>query len=185
MPSRITLVSLLIVALIVIGLRLLHPSDIAQLADKAFAPAGSDYFMRDATIYQMDAAGQLEYRMQLAEAVHHPNESANLTDIRVHYNTGPDSYWILQAAHGRIPPGDSRDLHLTGGVTLHQPDPQGPIANVKTDNAWLRTQTNLIETQAHVVAWGPGNRTEGDGMLLQLDDDRLKLYDNVESSYTP
>lgn len=185
MLLRTAFTVLILVALGLIGWRVFAPDGVpARHANLTAAPAASDYYMRDATIYQMNRQGQLAYRIRLKKTLHYPDDSARLRHIRVHYNTGARSYWTLEAPRGRVPPG-SHDLHLTGGVTLRHPKSEQGTIVIKTDNAWFRSGRNIIETEAHVTARAPGRLTQGDGLRIDLDNNRMVLLDNVQSRYAP
>lgn len=185
MLFRALLATLTIVALGLIGWRLLAPGSSPNRADDvAAAPAGSDYYMRDATIYQMNKQGELAYRLRIDRMLHYPDDSARLRDIRVHYEAGTRTFWTLEAARGRVPPG-SRDLHLTGGVTLRHPKPEGHTVVVQTDNVWIRTRRDIIETRAHVTARAPSRVIQADGLRIDLDNNQMKLLDNVHATYKP
>lgn len=184
MLFRAAITALVIAAIGLVGWRLLSPAGDLDggIELNVSAPEGSDYFMRGATIYQMNEAGQLDYRMKIAEILHYPDDSARLHDIHTHYVGGSKSWWSLQAPRGLVPPG-SRDIHLIGGVVVKHPQPEGDTVVIRTDHAWFRSQANLIETNAHATATSPDRIVEGDGMRITLDNDHLKLLDNVHVRY--
>lgn len=184
MLFRIAVAALVVIAVGLLGWRVLTLEGGVYAPELAItAPAGSDYYMRDATIYQMQPNGQLEYRMHLAEILHYPDDSARLHDIDARYEGGTKTWWTLQAPRGFVPPG-SRDIRLIGGVVLRHPRPEGHIVVIRTDYAWMRTQQNLIETEAHATATTPTRVVEGDGLRVWLDKDHMKLLDNVHVRYT-
>lgn len=185
MLFRTALALLIVIAVGLVGWRIAALDGTTRHDDAAEpAPVGSDYYMRDATIYQINAQGQLTYRVHLGKTLHYPNDSARLRDIRVHYKTGKQGTWVLEAARGRIPAG-SRDLHLTGGVTLYTAKPNSKNMVVHTDNVWVHTQRDLIETRAHVVARAPARTIDADGLRINLETNQLKLLNNVQVRYTP
>lgn len=183
MLLRAAIVMLVIAAVGLVGWRIMSPSGgIGTGIDiTVSAPAGSDYFMRNATIYQMSDSGQLDYRMQAAQILHYPDSSARLLDIDARYISN-DSWWTLQAPRGLVPPG-SRDIHLIGGVEVTHPQPDADTVVINTDHAWFRSEQNLIETDAHATATSPGRIAEGDGLRITLDNDHMKLLDNVHVRY--
>lgn len=185
MLLRTAIAALILVTVGLIGWRLAEPGGAPSAGNRGTAtPADSDHYMLDATIYQMNKQGALAYRIKLGKTLHYPDGSARLRDIRVHYTAGTRTFWSLEAARGRVPPG-SRDLHLSGGVTLRHPKPQGRTVVVQTNNAWVRPRRNAIETRAHVTARAPGRVMQADGLRIDLDNDRMKLLDNVQVRYTP
>lgn len=147
-------------------------------------PANSDYYMTGATVHQMDANGNLAYRMNVRESLHFPDDSVRLNDIDVHYLAGTKTYWDVTADKGGVPPGE-RDIYLYDGVVGRHPRPEGGLVKITTDNAWVRPDSDRIDTQAHVVAVEPGQRVEADGMEVDLKQDKLRLLNNVQVTYTP
>lgn len=179
------LLLLLVVSAALLGLRAFERPRIGTPAEPRLStPDNSDYYMTDARVRQMDERGSLAYRMTVGETLHFPDESARLTDIDVHYISGTSAYWDVTAAQGRVPAGE-HDIYLYGGVTGRHPRPQGPVVVIKTDNAWVRPDSDRIDTTAHVSAVQPGQRIEGDGMEVDLKSDKLRLLKNVQVTYTP
>lgn len=176
---------LMIVAALVLAMRSYDKPRIGTPAEPRLAtPDNSDYYMTDAVVHQMNSDGGLAYRMNLGQTLHFPDDSARLTDIDVHYLSGTDNYWDVVATKGRIPPG-KRDIYLYDGVQGRHPRPNGPLVTIDTDNAWVRPDSDRIDTEAHVTAVEPGRRVEGDGMEVDLKTDKLRLLDNVQVIYTP
>ncbi|GAB3679932.1 LPS export ABC transporter periplasmic protein LptC [Salinisphaera aquimarina] len=179
------LVVLLAVSAVLLGLRLFETPAIGTPGEPRLStPDNSDYYLTDAVVKQMDKQGALAYRMTLGETLHFPDDSARLKDIDVHYLAGTKTYWDVTAKQGRVPAGE-RDIYLYGGVEGRHPKPDGPVVRINTDNAWVRPDSNRIDTQAHVTAVQPGQRVEGDGMEVDLKTDKLRLLKNVQVTYTP
>ncbi len=182
---RRIIAALLVICAIVVGLRTVETPRIGTPAEPRLAtPDNSDYYMTDAVVRQMDAQGNLAYRMNLGQTLHFPDDSARLSDIDVHYLAGTDTYWDVTAAKGRVPPG-KRDIYLYDGVKGRHPRPEGPVVTIDTDNAWVRPDSDRIDTKAHVTAIEPGRRVEGDGMEVDLKTDKLRLLENVQVTYAP
>ncbi|MES1940309.1 hypothetical protein T5B8_08704 [Salinisphaera sp. T5B8] len=177
---------LLAVSAVLLGLRVVGLDRASTDTDKPrlSTPDNSDYYMSDAVVRQMDEQGKLAYRMTVGQSLHFPDDSARLTDIDVHYLAGTKTYWDVTAKHGRIPPGE-RDIYLYDGVTGRHPKVDGDEVKIVTDNAWVRPDRDRIDTQAHVTATQPGQRVEGDGMVVNLKTDKLRLLENVQVTYTP
>ena len=177
---------LLVASAVLLGLRVINNERTsgADDAPRLSTPDNSDYYMSDAVVRQMDDQGKLAYRMTVAESLHFADDSARLTDIDVHYLAGTKTYWDVSAERGRIPAGE-RDIYLYDGVTGRHPRVNGNVVEIVTDNAWVRPDTDRIDTQAHVTATEPGQRVEGDGMEVNLKTDKLRLLENVQVTYTP
>lgn len=173
----------ILAALVLIGIAVFEPRS-APEPEPVSTPEGSDYYMLDATVTQFDRQGGRRYRLTADKSLHFPDKSARLTGIRVHYRGDEHGDWTLDAAHGRVPAA-SRDILLTGNVTLaREPDSARPLT-VNTERAWVRTESGRAETEATVRARSPGRRVHGDGMTVVFDQETLTLHRNVQVTYTP
>lgn|GEM_PF-905306 len=178
---RVAIILLFITAVGLAGWRLLQTAGpAAGLPKIAITPQGSDYYMRDATIHQMDEQGQMAYRMEVDESLHYADNSARLYDIHVHYVANTPTWWDLDADKGYVPP-DINAIHLKDGVKLRHPESSDRIVHIRTDNAWVYPKTNLIKSQAHIIATEPNRVTEGDGLYINMENDQLRLLDNVRT----
>lgn len=181
--DRLTVYTAVIAALVVSAAFLYHqqraPGDQARLT----TPDNSDYYMDDATVYQLDKQGGLAYRLTSARSLHFPDDSARFTDIHVHYLSDTDTYWDLAADKGRIPAGQ-RDIYLYDGVTGKHPNKNGSLVHIKTDHAWVRPDAHRVDSDAAVKAVQPGQVLEGNGMRINLKTNKLDILHNAHVTYT-
>lgn len=180
---RTGLAAVLLAMAAVLALQLYDPSR-PEAPDAPAAPAGSDYYLIDAEIRQMNAAGQLQYRIRATESLHFPDDSVRLTELDVLHVGGDRGPWRLTAPKGAVPP-HSRDIRLDGGVTLTSEQHTGTGIRLITDHAWVRPDADLIETDAPVQATAPGRRARATGMTVHLDSDRMRLHHDVRVTYAP
>ncbi|WP_348760882.1 LPS export ABC transporter periplasmic protein LptC [uncultured Salinisphaera sp.] len=177
--------ALLVVLAVVIGLgRWLGQHRAERQAGQApvTTPDNSDYYLEDATLYQLDKNGDLAYRAHTVQALHFPNEAARASDITVRYFQGQETPWHIKAKHGRVPAG-AKDLYLYDGIDAKHPQTDGETLHVVTDHAWIRPDADQIDTDAHVTASRPGEQIEGDGMRADLAADTVTLLNNVQARY--
>jgi len=153
--------------------------DAAQLS----TPDNSNYYMDDATVYQLNKQGDLAYRLKAKRSLHFPDDSSRFTDIAVHYLSGTDTYWDLTADKGRIPAG-KRDLYIYDGVTGDHPNDNGTVVHVTTDHAWVRPDADRIDSDAPVKAVQPGQTLEGNGLRINLKTNKLDILHDVHVIYT-
>lgn len=181
---RTALATLTLACVLVIGLSVwVNRGGPSVARNQAVAPANSDYYMKDATVYQLTPKGQLSYRMKIKQSLHFPDDSVRFTDIHVHYLEGTATYWNLHADKGHIPPGKQNLLYLQGHVTLLHPREDGDLMKAKTTHAWVRPDENQIDTDAPVRAVGPGRTVTGKGMRIDLTTNKLYLQNDVHVSY--
>lgn len=152
--------------------------------DVVTTPDNSDYYLEDATLYQLDKNGALAYRAHTVQALHFPDEAARLQDITVHYVRELATPWDIDAKRARMPPG-AHDIYLYDGIVATHEQDNGEVVHVTTDHAWIRPDQDQIDSDAHVVARQPGEQIEGDGMRADLASDTIYLFSNVQARYAP
>lgn len=185
--KRLALILVAVIAVLFVAGRWLGGNgDTSQTGPQTAAvttPDNSDYYLEDATVYQFGDNGALTYRAHAAETLHFANDSARLSDIDVHYVKGTKTYWDLHADKGRIPAGQ-RDIYLYDGVTGQHPRDNGQLVHFTTPHAWVRTERNLVETEAAVKTTQPGQTVSGNGMRIDLDTNTLNLLHDVHVTYS-
>lgn len=178
------LLLVLIVVLIGAGRWLAVHRQAERAAGAMTTPQNSDYYLRQATLYQLAKDGSLAYRAHTRQALHFPDDSAHLDDVDVHYVNGTATAWDVHANQGRIPAG-SHEIYLYDGVTGQHPFENGRVAHFSTDHAWVRPDDNRIDSDARVKATQPGQTLTGDGMQVNLKTHTLNLLHNVHATYDP
>ncbi|MAA75856.1 MAG: LPS export ABC transporter periplasmic protein LptC [Salinisphaeraceae bacterium] len=185
-----TALSVLLLALV--AMAVLHYGSLGErMLPRVDLPENSDYYLRRATVRQMNPQGLLAYRMDVTESLHFPDDTSELTDIDVHYMGGSDAddaaasgEWILHADHGHVPPGQEEIL-LRDNVSATMRRDDGDNVKIETDEAWIRPNRNRIETESRVTARSGARTAQGTGMTVFLEDDRLKLHNDVSVRYEP
>lgn len=180
---RVGLAAVLLAMAALFALRYYDPSQVETTAAPD-TPPGSDYYLLDAEIRQMDANGDLQYRIQADESLHFPDESVQLDTIEVAYLADGGPPWRLTAPQGRVPPG-SRDIRLDGGVTALRDSGTGDRLRVTTPYVWIRPEADRVETDAAVTAEAPGRRVRATGMTALLEERLLRLHHDVRVTYAP
>lgn len=180
---RAGIAAVLLAMAALLALRLYDPSRPAAPEAPA-APGDSDYYLLDAEIRQMDAAGALQYRIETAESLHYPDDSVRLAELEVLHVGDKEGPWRLTAPQGRVPAG-SRDIRLDGGVTLRQDLDDGRGLSLTMPHAWIRPEDDRIDTEANVEATAPGRWIRATGMVVRLDSSHLHLNRDVRVVYAP
>lgn len=179
---RTGLVILLLAIAVFVSLRLINTSATSHPVT-ASTPQGANYYMLDAVVHQMNSAGQLRYRMQVAKTLHYPDDSVLLEDIQATYSPENAPPWQLSADSGKIPAGEQRML-LQGHLQLEQQRSDGSIV-LTTTHAWVNPDNNRIKTSAAVTVDAPGSRLTATGMVAQLDTRHITFKHDVRAIYTP
>lgn len=179
---RAGLAAILLAMAALLVLRQYDPSRPEPTATQSTAAGGSDYYLLDADILQMNADGTLRYRIETAESLHYPDDSVQLTELDVLHVGGEHGPWRLTAPRGEVPAG-SHDIRLEGGVILRQERNDGNGIRLTMPHAWIRPREDRVDTEAAVDADAPGREIHATGMMVQLDTDYLRLNHDVRVIY--
>lgn len=157
MSWRALLLTVLIAALLA-GYSVLTRRGGSQFTEQP-APAQPGYYLRDATVTETDATGAAHLRLHADQIAQNPaDDSIQLTQVTLNYQSAPDARWRLTAHQGHLP-AQSRTIQFSGAVEIR---PQQPAAN----EVILRTETLSVDT-LHNIARAPGR------VNLEMDQQRL------------
>lgn len=154
--------------------------------DRGYLMAGQpDYFMRELEVLVQDPQGGIRHKLSASELAHFPNtQNTRFTQPKVEIYREQNATWVIEAALGVLNNPDQQ-LQLDNGVKLYQ----GNVAS--TAAVQLETETmgiELVKQQAssdgQVRLWQQGlGQMQGEGMLLDLQSNRLHLQSNVRVRY--
>lgn len=181
---RAGLVAIFLAMAALLALRLYDPSDPEAPAAATTTAGDSDYYLLDADILQMDAGGELRYRIETAQSLHYPDDSVQLTQIDILHVGGEHGPWRLTAPRGHVPAG-SHDIRLEGGVILRQARGGDGGLRLTMPYAWIRPRDDRVDTEAAVNADAPGRQISATGMTARLNTDHLRLDRDVRVVYAP
>lgn len=146
MPWRSVFITALIAALLAVyGLWSRRGGD--DLTDRP-APTQAGYYLLNAIVTETDASGAARFKLHANQINQNPtNESIDLQQVQLDYQSAPDAQWLLTAERGHLVTG-SRIIDFIGNVDIK---PQG-----ESDNpVELHTELLSVDT-ANNVAIAPG-----------------------------
>ncbi|MFA5625911.1 MAG: LPS export ABC transporter periplasmic protein LptC [Thiohalomonadaceae bacterium] len=183
--SRRLLVALLLVIMAILAIWLIGQREQAgerQIAELRHVP---EYYLRDATITQMNPGGQPEHRL-LAELIvrHADDETTELVEPRMTLYSKHDNQampWQVDAAHGLIS-AEGEEIYLSGGVQINQPRDGGSL-DLLTEHMLLRPEEKYAETDAPVTVTEPNGSLDAVGMRYWMAREYLELLAQVRGIY--
>jgi lipopolysaccharide export system protein LptC len=153
------------------------------------APGGTDtdYYLRDATIRQFDASGQLHQELRSPQLEHYPQpgELRALTpDIVLFRNDARDEV-LISAQQGRMQDSDEQ-VRLNGAVRVQSNSGKGASSTplrLETEALTLMPSEQFIETDTAVTLFSQGGETRANGMKAYLNSRQVELLSDVEGRY--
>lgn len=140
-----------------------------------------DSYFIDLDVLRHDPSGAPELRLDAEYAEHFEDEPwIHLRNFEA-VSLAEDSDWQLRAEQGRISD-DGVNLDAEGNVTITRSGEEAGMA-LHTEQLSVNTETEIAETDAHVVISRGSSNISGRGMWASLADDRVQLKSEVKAHY--
>ncbi|MDR5905504.1 LPS export ABC transporter periplasmic protein LptC [Franzmannia qiaohouensis] len=141
-----------------------------------------DYYLEDATMTRFDAQGRPHQRLVTPRLVHTPHDDITRTQTPVSRLLDSEGRtWFGFGDVGTLGPGNER-LTLAGNARLEAPD-----------EGW-RLETNVLHVDLDIghafsettaTLYQPPQWTRGERFDAWIDEDRMRLTDNVRGHHPP
>jgi lipopolysaccharide export system protein LptC len=143
-----------------------------------------DSYFRQLDALRHDANGNPEMRLTATYAEHFEDESGIfLHDFAAEGGLLPDEPgWRLSAARGHVSD-DGVELDASGDVLLVRDNDGAAPMRIETQALSVNTETRLAVTDELVLITQGAGRVRGRGMRASLQDDHLRLEQDVEAHY--
>jgi lipopolysaccharide export system protein LptC len=148
-----------------------------------------DYYMNGMSTTRFTADGRLAYKLNAIRITHYPEgDHAVLDKPNLVWYDEDARPWQISSSSGDLhksPAGNENELLLEGNVVLtSESDPQRPL-RITTESLTVQTLSRTAGTQAQVALTTPGSLMQGVGMELRMEDNHIKLLNEVRGSYEP
>ncbi|MEP1470719.1 MAG: LPS export ABC transporter periplasmic protein LptC [Halieaceae bacterium] len=137
-------------------------------------------YLDNTRTWSYNEQGQLTEIMEAANAEHFPQRNESLLEEpRFYSHHGDDRTWTAKATRGKFLH-KKQLLILRGGVEMVNDQTQAKLASdAMTLNLVKKTAASRVPV---MVTKGP-HHTRADGMLANLDSEKIRFIQNVESVY--
>ncbi|HSN72486.1 MAG TPA: LPS export ABC transporter periplasmic protein LptC [Steroidobacteraceae bacterium] len=142
------------------------------------------YYLKDAVILDTSPDGSPAVRLAARRIEQNPSEqSIALEEVTVDYLALEDQHWRLTADTGVVPSG-SQTITFVGNVTLEsQEQPQSAV--IRTETLSVDTVNSIASTAAPVSIEIGGHSVNAQGMVADLEDNRVQLESDVHGRFVP
>lgn len=151
---------------------------------QAAQPEQPGYYMKDATIIDTDEQGAPQLRLTASMIEQNPrDDSINLQDVKIDYQSAPEQTWLLTSARAYVPP-DSRVAELSGGVVIRPENVQAPNDPMilRTDTLHVDMEKNIASTHADVQIEIGQHRLSAHGFKADLKQQHVWLESKVHGN---
>lgn len=158
-----------------------------ELAATMTAPY--DYYMNNMRTTRFTADGQVAYRLNASRITHYPEgDHAVLENPDLFWSGEGKAPWQLSASSGdlhKAASSDEDELLLEGDVLLTSESADGKPIRIATETLTVLTLSRMATTASAVSLATPGASSQAVGMELRLEDNHIKLLNEVRGSYEP
>ena len=138
------------------------------------------WYLVNADIKSFDQTGRLETRTKSSLLEHFEQKDISLAqnpDITNFNNDG--SEWYITADRGKVLPG-ANDIELTQNARIRK---NAPALRIESEYFFARTDGSYLTTSKPVRITTADNFTTAIGMKAYLNQEKVKLLDNVKTTY--
>lgn len=153
---------------------------------EASAPAARlpRYSVSNAQWIRLGARGEPEFRAEAASIDWYPDDSAELTQLRIDSLGGTASPWRLEAPAGHAPAGERR-IRLTGSVHAVSERPDAETVDFTAPDLWVDLLRHELSTQSAVVLRAGVRSATARGLQADFAGEHLRLLEDVQVDYVP
>ncbi len=147
------------------------------------APVELGYYLKQATVIETGADGNTRLKLQAANITQNlKNDSINLQQVVVNYQSEDMTPWLLTADRGELP-ANSKQLHFYGNVFIKSQDASLQRPEIRTSELLIDTEKYLASTNAQVVFMMDEHQLSSIGLKYDLKRQRLQLNSQVHGLF--
>jgi lipopolysaccharide export system protein LptC len=143
-----------------------------------------DLVIREARTRHFNLEGNLAYRVDAEQITFYQfgrRDRANLTEPRILFYQGEHPKWQTESRSG-VAHNNGQRVVLRGDVHINElPGPGGIVLD--TEEITIKPRQEYAETDKVVTISAGPNRTRGTGLRAFLNQDRVEILSEVESTY--
>jgi LPS export ABC transporter protein LptC len=167
-----------------------HTSSTATPAAEIHKPAQANYYARNAQITVMNKKGAPLYVLKTAKVLRYPDDSADMSQPRLHYfgahslerNQGD---WHLRADRGHRPAAHRHRIRLRGHVVASGKTAKDVPLTLHTTTMLVFLHQKRLKTDAPVQVDSNKRTTTAVGMRGELATNQIQFMNNVHTRFTP
>lgn len=144
-----------------------------------------DYYFDDFRLRAHERTGPPRYILEGERLVHYADDdSAEVTEPRVHYGGNGDAPWHVEGRRGILSPGGDV-VELEDDVVMRRQPASRPPVVLRTTRMTVFTESGRAETAQPVTIVSPGRQVAAVGMTVRFGPDQIELHHDVRGRYDP
>jgi lipopolysaccharide export system protein LptC len=137
-------------------------------------------YLEDIRTWSFNEQGQLTEVLDAKQAEYFlASDETELSEPRFYSHHSEDRTWSASAMRGRLQ-NDTQELDLYENVILSSDQTGGRLA---TEELNINLVTRMARTEVPVLVTQGSNETRADGLIADLEQERMEMAPNVESIY--
>ena len=144
-----------------------------------------DFIAKDISMVQFDENGLAKSKLQAQEFKHYSDDRITMVEPRAISVAPNEQVTKASAQTGRSDDGGQTFVFEGDVRIIREANEKTPLTQIETQRITVHPESNLIESDAHVVMTSGQDRMEGEGMVYDNIEQTVELKKNVKTVIQP
>ena len=145
-------------------------------------PKVSNHFIKKFKMVETDADGNISWTMEGDKLEKFPNSPrSEVINPIMNVNSTETEKWVINARHALDPDSLFNSIYLTKDVVFNKYDEDNNNeVTIRTTEAAVYPETEIIETTEFATIITPDSRTTGNGLIADMKNGQIKILSNAK-----
>ena len=145
-------------------------------------PKVSNHFINKFEMVEADADGNISWTMKGDRLEKFPNSPrSEVINPIMHVNSTETEKWVINSRHALDPDSLFNSIYLTKDVVFNKYDENNNNEiTIRTTEAAVYPETEIIETTEFVTITTPDSKTTGNGLIADMKNGKIKILSNAK-----
>ena len=144
-----------------------------------------DFIAKDISMVQFDENGMAKSKLQAQEFKHYSDDRITMIEPRAISVAPNEQVTKASAQSGRSDDGGETFVFEGSVKSVREANEKTPLTQIETQQVTVYPESNLIESDSHVVMTSGQDRMEGEGMIFDNVEQTVELKKNVKTVIQP
>ena len=144
-----------------------------------------DFIAKDISMVQFDENGMAKSKLQAKEFKHYSDDRIAMVEPRAISAAPNEQVTKASAQTGRSDDGGQTFVFEGDVRIVREANEKTPLTQIETQRIKVHPESNLIESDTHVVMTSGQDRMEGEGMVYDNIEQTVELKKNVKTVIQP
>lgn len=144
-----------------------------------------DFIAKDVTMVRFDQSGMAKSKLQAQEFKHYSDDRIAMVEPRATSVAPNEQVTRASARTGHSDDGGETFVFEGNVRVIREATEKSALTQIETESVTVYPESNLLESDAHVVMTSGGDRMEGTGMIYDNIEQTIELKQNVKTVIEP